>query len=125
MANILVLDDDQILLAIIRHALQRAGHTVITSLSGENADRTLKQVQVDLLITDLFMPDREGLETIQQVRRIYPNLPIIAITAGVAGHLEVFLNMAKEMGATATLNKPFTGYELQSVVEQVLTKRKI
>ncbi len=82
--------------------LEPEGYALIKSLTGEKTLDLVKQYRPDLLITDIVMPDKEGLETIQHVRARYPLLPILAIS----GFDETYLEIAKDLGANDSLSKP-------------------
>ena len=123
MATILVLDDDRGILTTLETVLRMAGHKVITATNGNRAADTLRAIQADLLIADLVMPDREGLETIQETRAQYPSLPIIAISGATFGPDGLLLDIAKKMGADAALAKPFTMMQLTQTVARLLGER--
>src|ERR1051325_10436533 len=101
--SILVADDDADFRAWLREALQSVGYGVIEAANGLEAMELLKHVRVDLFITDLAMPDQEGLETIRLLRYQYPALKIISIS-GAFG--PAFLRISKLLGASTTLQKP-------------------
>ena len=122
MATILVLDDDQSLLGFLEHALELAGHKVITAVNGMKAIRIVEIRQVDLLLTDIFMPDKEGLETIAEVRTRHPNLPIIAMSGGGQNELGFSLETAQQVGANVALVKPFTLDQVTDAIDLALAK---
>jgi len=101
--SILVVDDEASVRRVIRRMLESAGYAVREAPNGKAAMLEFKQRPADLLITDIFMPEQEGIETIGAMRREHPELRIIAIS-GVAGN--PYLRMAEIMGAYATLQKP-------------------
>ena len=106
--RILVVDDDAEMRASLAGILDAAGYEVETARDGEQAIAAQRARPAALLITDVFMPTRDGLETIQQFRAEYPRLPIIAMTGGSpTGLTEEYLNVAKIAGADVTLRKPF------------------
>ena len=106
--RILVVDDDAEMRESVAGILDAAGYEVETARDGEQAIATQRARPAALLITDVFMPTRDGLETIQQFRAEYPRLPIIAMTGGSpTGLTEEYLNVAKIAGADVTLRKPF------------------
>lgn len=114
-ASILIVDDDEMVRRVLRRMLETAGYEVREAPNGKVAMQECERQPVDLLITDIFMPEQEGMETISSLRRNRPNLKIIAIS-GVAG--DHYLKMARLLGARATLQKPL---RLGVVLETVRT----
>jgi two-component system chemotaxis response regulator CheY len=106
MAKILVIEDDAIMRMAIEHALRGAGHAVLLAINGKDGMNALRQNSPDLVVTDLFMPEQDGLETIAELRKLRPNLPVIAISGGNLISEEM-LSVAKELGAQQVLQKPF------------------
>jgi DNA-binding NtrC family response regulator len=120
MARILVIDDEANIRTTIQTMLMRDGHSVSTAKDGKAGLIAFAQEKPDLVITDMIMPEKEGVETIQSIRKHSPLTPIIAISGGGrASHVD-FLPLALAFGATATLNKPFTAKALIEVVRRVL-----
>lgn len=121
-ATILVVDDDPILRAIAGEILGSAGYRVIDAEDGSVGLRLLETTPVDLLITDMIMPEVEGVETIMAARRLKPGLPIIAISGGTrsqsAGNL---LHLGEALGAEATLSKPLSPPVLLETVARLLS----
>jgi two-component system cell cycle sensor histidine kinase/response regulator CckA len=115
-AAILVVDDDPTIRLLLQDILTGAGYQVIAAPDGKQAIELIKRQWVDLVITDLFMPEREGLETIRDLLVSRPSLPIIAISG--QGH--EFLSVARLLGARATVAKPFLSEELLKTVAGVL-----
>jgi DNA-binding NtrC family response regulator len=118
MARILLIDDDDSFRSMLRTALEQGGYTVEEACNGDEGRRRQRAAPPALVITDILMPEGEGLETIQALRREFPNIKIIAISAG-EGRLN-FLPLARMFGALRTLQKPFTLQQLYSVVHEVL-----
>ena len=118
MVRILVIDDDEDFRRMLFTALERDGYTVEEARNGQEGSRRHRTEPVDLVITDILMPEQEGLETIQALRQEFPEIKIIAISGGV-GMLN-FLPLARKFGALRTLQKPFTLQQLYEVVHQVL-----
>jgi CheY-like chemotaxis protein len=122
MAKIIVIDDEPGMRRATRRALQGAGHAVFAYPDGSGAVAQLERETADLLITDIFMPEMEGLETIRRVRDLRPAMPIVAIS-GVSFEGGDYLRIAERFGAVATLKKPFRPAELLSLVEEILGRR--
>ena len=120
MANILVIDDERGLREIARQALERAGHTVAEAADGRMAMDMLGRVVPDLIITDILMPEQEGLQTIREIRKRWTSVPVLAVSGGGRTARLDFLEMARELGANATLAKPFRVRELLAAVDQLL-----
>jgi DNA-binding response OmpR family regulator len=120
MAQILMIDDDEILRRMLSLYLTRAGHEVVTAENGVKGLQAAQNRRFDLVITDLIMPEKEGLETIIALRRREPALRIIAISGGGRRRPEGYLDLARDLGAAATLAKPFSGEDLAATVNSVL-----
>lgn len=104
MACILVADDDEFTLELIALWLDQAGHTVVTASDGNEAADRIEQGDIGFLVTDLFMPNKEGTELIMEIRQSHPDIGILAIS----GHAEgsTHLKTARLLGAKHVLKKP-------------------
>lgn len=122
MARILVVEDDDILRETLAEVLERASHVVNTATEGSEALIKMREegAYYDLVVTDIFMPKKEGLDTIMELRREYPTLKILAISGTQALHHCDSLMLAQRCGANETLPKPFTGKELFGVLNRLL-----
>jgi len=120
MATILLVDDDEAVRSMLRRALQRRGYDVIEAAEGGAALRALSSATVDLVITDILMPGMEGIETIQALRRTYPNLKIIAMSGGGRMKPEGYIEVAKAFGAFRVFTKPFDNEELIAAIEDAI-----
>lgn len=120
MAHILVIDDDaDVRRAISRH-LQSDGHDVTEAPDGKVGMRLFRERPADLVITDLFMPEQEGLETIRQLRRSFQDVKILVVTGAPPGSALDFRTHATHLGAAAALGKPFTREELLGAINRLL-----
>ena len=119
MAKILVVDDDPAMRRATSRALEAAGHVVAVHPNGRGAVRDIEKEPPDLLITDIFMPEMEGLETIRAARVRQPTLPIIAMS-GFTFEERDYLGIAEKFGAVASLRKPFRPAELIELVDRLL-----
>jgi DNA-binding NtrC family response regulator len=118
MGTILVIDDSASMLVTVAAILAEAGHEVLTCGSGKQAVPMLSGQALDLVITDIYMPDEDGLEIIRDTRRICPEVPVIAMS-GMTGKWAM-LKVAAHLGASGTLVKPFSPGQLLQVVEKAL-----
>ena len=118
MATILCIDDDDPLRMLCQTALEGAGYRVLIAESGQHGLRLLEHQEVDLILVDIFMPDMDGIELIQILRKTWPAIKLIAMTAGKG--VRNYLGMAEHLGAHGTLQKPFTRQELLDVVASQL-----
>jgi DNA-binding NtrC family response regulator len=124
MARFLILDDDEDLGTIVEMILQMEGHDTAVLKRADEAAALQRSRPADVLITDIFMPDQDGLETIQQFRREFPQVKIIAMSGGGDMLRNVsYLFSARELGAVQVLRKPFEKEALLDVVRQVLASR--
>ena len=116
MACILIIDDDDQPRHILQQVLTRAGYEVIEACDGNEGLQRFRATPADVIITDILMPEKEGLETIIDLRREFPRAKIIAMSGGGrAGNLN-FLDVASRLGAQRTLEKPF---DLQAMLRAV------
>jgi CheY-like chemotaxis protein len=122
MARVLVIDDQPDVRAVIRRMLAAAGHEVLEAGDGAAALGILAQHPTDALISDLYMPGMDGLELARELRKLPSRPAIIAISGGGFGRQVDVLDIAAELGAAATLPKPFTRHQLLGAVERVLAK---
>lgn len=120
MARILIIDDEDQSRNMLCQALTRAGYEVLTASDGNEGIELFRTVRADLIITDILMPDKEGLETIMDLRRDFPDVKIIAMSGGgLTGNLN-FLDIAERLGAQRTLEKPFHLQEVLQLVQELL-----
>lgn len=114
--RILLVDDDDLSRSTIHQMLDRAGHQVVSSGSGSEALTLYRADRPDLVITDLIMPDTDGLELIQELRKIEPGVKILAISGGGRVNANEYLTVARKFGAVGVLAKPFSNQELKDAV---------
>ncbi len=118
--SILVVDDEPTSREIISLILERRGYHVITAKDGQVGEQCLAQKTFDLVITDLLMPDRDGLELIGAMRSRHPAIHIIAITGGGQLPGSKYLQLARGLGAHSLLEKPFSKEALLAAVDSAL-----
>lgn len=122
MAKILVIDDDAMMLHTISKILMRSGHEVIMAEDGVRGIAAFRRERPDLVITDIIMPDQEGIGTITQIRREARGAKIIAVSGGGRIGNAEFLDIARALGANDTLAKPFRPEELLGRVKTCLAQ---
>jgi DNA-binding response OmpR family regulator len=120
MAKVLVIDDDPSFRRMIRMILTRMRHDVIEAQDGNEGVENFKAERPDLVISDIVMPDKEGIQTILEIRALAPDAKIIAMSGGGVNVGTGYLTAALKLGANLTLSKPFRPAELTAMVEQLL-----
>jgi len=120
MARILLIDDDPLVRNMIRQILELDGHSVVDASNGAVAMRVWSEQPADLIVTDILMPEKDGLEVIRELRRQCPEVKIIALSGGNRKIGFDTLAVASRFGAAATIEKPFQLDVLRSTIERVL-----
>ena len=120
MSAILVIDDDASVREVVSEMLRLEGHEVTIAENGREATAMLADREFDLVITDLIMPEKEGIETISEIRRTDSRIPIVAISGGGRLGPGDYLETARYIGADATLAKPFARQELLTTIDALL-----
>ncbi len=107
--KLLVVDDDPLLLELMQDMLEGQGYALLLAANGAQAWEILQTGDVDIVLTDLVMPEREGIEIIQEIRRNFPGIRIIAMSGRSQNDLDIdWLQLVRVLGADATLTKPFS-----------------
>ena len=122
MIRILVIDDDIEITKMLRRHLETDGYDVAVLPDGNAALKLHRTDPVDLIITDIIMPGKDGLEIIMEFRRDFPGLKIIAISGGGRIEATEYLKIAKALGAVETLSKPFDLTEMSRVVRELVKR---
>jgi len=120
MQHILVIDDEPAIRTLLRNYLQEEGYAICLAQDGRHALRLCVDYQADLIITDVFMPDQDGLEVIMTMRQRRPGLPIIAMSGGGRMDKRDVLHIAKSMGAARVMTKPLDLDALLATIHEVL-----
>ncbi len=120
MARILVIDDEELARFTLQEILQGANHEVVEARNGNEGIAFQRAQPFDLIVTDIIMPEKEGVETIIELKRDYPDLKIIGISGGGRTRNLDFLEMAKQFGADKIIAKPFSEKELLENVNACL-----
>ncbi len=120
MAKILIIDDEALIRKFLRQTFEEASYEVAEASNGNEGMAHFRENPANLVITDLIMPDKEGLETIMELRQDFPKVKIIAMSGdGVRGQGQ-YLEMAKKFGANRTFVKPFKRRHMLAAVKELL-----
>ena len=120
MARILIIDDDPQILNMLGQTLKREGHEVVKALDGEEGLKLYRENPADLVITDIIMPKKEGIETIMELQRDFPDVKIIAMSGGGINVAGKYLSIAKSLGVQKTFAKPIDRDELLKAISELL-----
>jgi len=123
MARIVLIEDDEDLRSVLAETIVRMGHEVFPEADGEAGLQRVRETIPNVVVTDIIMPTKEGVETIIELRRAFPNVAVIAMSGGGRATGEDYLTVARKFGARYTLAKPFTDQELKEALESVLGSR--
>lgn len=118
--RILVIDDDDQMRVLLRQVMEWAGYEVTEAEDGREGMHKQRRQPADLVITDLIMPEQEGMETIRLLKKEFPQTRIIAISGGGRIGPEAYLPAAQELGADRVFSKPFDVRELAGAVKELL-----
>lgn len=116
--SILMIDDNPQLRELLQTALTKLGYEVTSASDGAEAIRVIADRTFDVVITDLLMPEKDGIEVIGELKRKQPHARIIAMSGGGRGSREHYLQTAKGLGAHVLLGKPFSVSELSAALDQ-------
>lgn len=105
--KILIVDDNEQLLSLMNEFLVDNDYDVVCSLDGVGAKKIFSEFNPDIVITDIVMPNVDGIELLIEIRKIYPDIKTIVMSGGNKGHADTYLQMADKLGADVILNKPF------------------
>lgn len=120
MPRILIVDDEAEIRSLMKEILEGNGYEVDEAPDGNEAVRSMAAARADLVITDMLMPDKEGLETMREIRSSHPDVKIIAISGGGLIGPESYLTLAKSLGADRTFTKPFDLHEVLGAIEELI-----
>ncbi|MFC1834955.1 response regulator [Thermodesulfobacteriota bacterium] len=123
-ARILVIDDDEAMRFMLREMLGRAGYEVVEAPNGSVGTKLFRESPTDLIITDMVMPEKDGMETIMELRTEFPDVKIIALSGGAKIGPYSYLMTAKRFGAEKTFTKPVKRVELLDAVRELLKAKK-
>jgi CheY-like chemotaxis protein len=120
MAKILIIDDEEQFRSMLKRLLEEEGHHVLEASDGEEGLKIYREQNADLIMVDIFMPNKEGLETIRDLKQFVSNTKIIAMSGGGRVGAQCYLEYAEMFGAHKILSKPFNPPELFEAIQQVL-----
>lgn len=122
MPHILIIDDDLSVLSLFEQFLTSAGYSVALATDGREGLRQMKQQKPDLIITDIMMPEMDGLELLMEIKKHHQEIPVIAISGGMKIRPISFLPQAKKFGARRVFQKPIALTELLQAVQELLSE---
>ncbi|MBF0370527.1 MAG: response regulator [Magnetococcales bacterium] len=121
MAKLLVIDDDEAVRVLLRTILEAVGHEILVADGGDEGMRLLESTSVDLVITDILMPEKDGLAVIRELADSHPGVKIIGLSGGgMILSAKTSLQAAEKMGVSQTLSKPFTSQQVLDVIDAAL-----
>ena len=121
MAGILLVEDDNDLRGMLKNSLEKSKYVVIEASNGREASQKFNSALVDLVVTDLLMPEQDGIGLIMELKKSKPDIKIIAISGGGKAGPANYLNIAETLGADAVFAKPFSLQEFMAQVNELLT----
>ena len=121
MANVLLIDDDEMVLETFQIILSADGHSIVKASDGRTGLALCADQQFDAVVTDVVMPEKDGLEVLMTLRKSNPDAKVIVISGGGRTSARDYLEMAKMLGADKVLYKPVTATELSRAITEVTT----
>jgi CheY-like chemotaxis protein len=121
MKNILIIDDDDLFRGMTKKLLEKSGYTVAEASDGQSGLKVAAEMSPDLIVTDIIMPNMDGLETITALRKNEPTMKIIAVSGGGRIASTCYLPTAKVMGAHKSFDKPFDHNEFLEAIKELLS----
>jgi DNA-binding NtrC family response regulator len=116
----MIIDDDAQFRKMLKQTLVKVGHTVTEADNGTEGIRAFSKEHADLVITDIIMPDKEGIETIMEIRQIEPTVKIIAVSGGGRIGSASYLDLAMKLGAARTFSKPIDRKKFVETIDEIL-----
>ena len=121
MARILIIDDEELVRHVMRRMVEWAGHEAVEAQNGEQGVALQNENPADLIIIDMIMPGRHGIDVIVELKRAHPDVSIVAMSGGKWGYNVDYLPIARKLGVRMVMDKPFEMSELLRVVRDCLT----
>ena len=125
MAKILIIDDEEPIRKMLRMLFEKNGFEVFDACNSHHGITVFKEHDPDLVVTDLIMPEKEGLETIREIKKLNPDTKIITISGGGVVHPEMYLDLAGKLGADHSFAKPVDTEELVSAIKKLLAEKSL
>ena len=125
MLAVLVVEDNEAYRTLIAEVFTTAGFEVVVAPNGRRVATILSERRIDLVITDLSMPERDGIETMTELRYSHPNLPVIAISGDVPLNRDLYLALAEKLGASRILAKPFKMEQLLTAAREAIAASNV
>jgi CheY-like chemotaxis protein len=120
MSSVLVIDDADPVRKVLKRMLEEDGHEVVEAPDGESGIRLFRERNIDLVITDIIMPKKEGIETIIELKQEFPEIKIIAMADSENTEHLVYLRIAMNLGASCAFTKPIEKLKLQDMVRKII-----
>lgn len=120
MKLILIIDDEPSIRSLLLKMLEREGYSVMAASDGKEGMKIVSELHPDLVITDIIMPEKEGIEIIREIKKGFPGIPVIAMSGGGRNSPASYLNVAKLLGANAIFEKPIEREKLLLAVKKAL-----
>jgi len=117
--HILVVDDDEMLRSFVKELLKLNNYTVSEAADGKAGIKEFRENTPDLVITDIIMPEMEGISFIRKLREFNEDTPIIAITGNIHGHMDEYLEISSKIGANEILRKPVKSKEFLDAIDRL------
>lgn len=118
MAKVMLIEDDNLAARTLEIVFKKAGHHVVSVTDGEDGVRSFRAENPDVVVTDIVMPQKDGIEAVRELCALSAAIPVIAISGGDRTRNLEFLKVASEVGATEVLNKPFSNEAFLKMAEQ-------
>lgn len=119
--TILIIDDERQIRKMLRQMIEKKGYHVLEASDGSQGIHCVKNNHIDLIITDIFMPEKEGIETIIELKRDYPDITIFAMSGGGSVGPETFLKITNQLGVVETFTKPIDRESLLKAIDAFFT----
>jgi YesN/AraC family two-component response regulator len=123
MAKIVVIEDDELVCELLKEILTNAGHIVFTAADGVLGMNAVRQHHPDLIITDIVMPNKDGVTVIRELNKEFPATKIIAISGGGFNTPQYYLKIAEQVGSNCVIRKPVDEEDLLKAVDDLLLKK--
>jgi len=120
--QILIIDDEQSIRSLLKQVFERQGYQVLVAANGDIGIQQFKENHVDLVILDLIMPEKDGIETLRELRALNADIKVIAISGGGVIKPELYLKLARKFGAIYSFQKPINNEEITTFVKSLFTQ---